>query len=403
MTFSSYRNRFQGTLAGINTNELGILDRQLEKLQERLAYIKEKYKKVDKFYEAYIFTKEPLVEGIVAGVKYDKDDLAEYYKYSLNASDSLSEDINIFQFIESDATYLLNSSDLPNETSGKYSNRGDDVPLDEVIAQAEASKENYRLAPKVDIKEKDLRLSSLFAGTYENYLKNYEKSNKIKKYIEPKERISKDKFKESVINFDDFNFGEVVKNNKLSKEQFERFQKLEIARVEILKELSIGRERLIELKMKLQAEKFDDTDKENERKRQLRYVINAIKGIKNDLIYCKVNMSPLIEIEAEKCPSELNLCDSIDYTNAEHMKIALLLTPSERISSDFNIIAYDIQKAVDRLYEKGILGEYEMELIDTYRSSNCNMSYVARELNKHKTQVYRDLDKVVNHIIKEIN
>lgn len=403
MTFSSYRNRFQGTLAGINTNELGILDRHLEKLQERLAYIKEKYKKVDKFYEAYIFTKELNLEGTLTGVNYDKDDFAEYYKYSLNASDSLSEDINVFQFIESDATYLLNSSDLPSENSGKYSNRGDVVPLDEVIAQAEASKENYRLAPKVDIKEKDLRLSSLFAGTYENYLKNYEKSNKIKKYVEPKERATKERFKESVINFDEFDFGEVVRNNKLSKEQFERFQKLEIARVEILKELSIGRERLIELKMKLQEEKFDDVDKENERKRQLRYVINAIKGIKNDLIYCKVNMSPLIEIEAEKCPSEVNLCDSIDYTNIEHIKMALLLMPSERISTDFNIIAYDIQKAIEKLQEKGIFGEYETELIDVYRCSNCNISYVARELDKHKTQVYRDLDKIVKHIIKELN
>ncbi|GAA0071678.1 hypothetical protein UT300003_32030 [Clostridium sardiniense] len=402
MAFSSYRNRFQGTLAGISVSELGILDRQLETLEERLRYIKNKYEKVDKFYETYIFTKEANIDGELTGEAYEKEDFAEFYKYSLNSNDSLSEDINIFQFIENDATYLLNSSDLPNET-GKYSNRSDVVPLDEVIAQVEASKENYRLAPKIDIKAKDLRMSSLFAGTYENYLKNYEKSNKIKSYVDSKERVNKEKFKEKIINFDDFDFGEITKNNKLSKDQFERFQKLEIARVEILKELSIGRERLIELKMKLQEEKFDDVKKENERKKQLRYVINALKGIKSDLIYCKVAMTPIVEIEAEKCPSENNLCDSIDYTNVEHMKMALLLTPSERISSDFNIIAYDIQKAVDRLYEKGIFGEYEIELIDIYRSSNCNMSYVARELDKHKTQVYRDFDKVIEHIIKEIN
>ena len=193
MTFDSYRNRFQGKLAGINVNELGILDRNLETLKERLDYVRKKYERVSKFYDAYIFTKEQTDGGMILD-KYDEDDFREFYKYSLNCSDSLSEEINIFQYIQNDATYLLNSSDLEKDEKNKYANRVDDVSLDEVIAQVEASKENYRLAPKVDIKKSDLILNSLFAGTYENYLKNHEENNKIKNYVPSKQRTDKKMF-----------------------------------------------------------------------------------------------------------------------------------------------------------------------------------------------------------------
>ena len=178
---------------------------------------------------------------------------------------------------------------------------------------------------------------------------------------------------------------------------------MEIERVNILRELFTGREKLIELKKKLQEEKSENQQMEIERRRQLRFVINALKGIKNDLIYCKVTMTPIVEIDADKCPSELNVCDSIDYSNKEHMRMALLLNPSERVNTDFNIIAYDIQKAIDRLYKKKNLTDDDIEFIEIYRSLSGNMTSISKELNRHKTQVYRDLEKILKKIIKEIN
>ena len=110
-----------------------------------------------------------------------------------------------------------------------------------------------------------------------------------------------------------------------------------------------------------------------------------------------------LEITPDKNSAELNVCDSIDYSNPKHMKNALLLKPSERISSDFNIIAYDVQNALDTLEKEGKLSEYEIELIDLYRISVSNIDFVAKELNKHRMQIYRDLDKIVAKLIKKIN
>ena len=152
----------------------------------------------------------------------------------------------------------------------------------------------------------------------------------------------------------------------------------------------------------LQATSYMEEHLELNRKRQLRLVINSLRQLQADMIYCKAHLTPYIEISPNKCSSEVNVCDNIDYSNPLHIKNALLLRPSEKISTDFNIVAYDMQKAVQALRCKGELTDYEMELLELYRSSVSNMTYVAKELNKHHKQVYRDLDKIIAKVIGEL-
>lgn len=110
MAFSNHRANFRGTLEGVEVSELRELDFNRATLADRRSFLEEKYKKVSKFYESYIFTqKNPKGEYI-----------SEFYKVNVSSKDELSENINIFKICERDGSYLLNSLDIPKSSQQKY-------------------------------------------------------------------------------------------------------------------------------------------------------------------------------------------------------------------------------------------------------------------------------------------
>lgn len=397
MAFSSYRTIFKGRLGNVDIAKLKVLDRSKTSLRDRQEYINKKYREVEPFYDAYIYTKESIDNGNIL-TNTTVEDTTQYYKYNLNSEDSLSGDINIFKYIESDATYLLNSDEVIKEKGNRFSNRNDNISLDELhnVDSIMKNQDNYRLAPKDVIRTKDLFTNPIFRGTYNDYIDHWKENCTYNAYIEKKDRKNKSKFKK-VKNKNG------IKNNKITKEQFERYKALDKKKVKILKQLEETRVDLVCLKMKLINNKYSDVEKELVRKNSLRITINSIRELKKDMIYTKKSFLPRIEITPDKCPSNYDLCNQIDYKNREHIRCALLLIPSESISTDFNIIAYDIQKAIEKLIKKSELSRYEINLINTYRRNVSNMSVCSIELNKHKTQVYRDLYKIVDKIMEELN
>lgn len=397
MAFSSYRTNFKGKLANIDISKLRVLDRSKTSLQERKAYINKKYEEVGPFIEAYIFTKED-IDNCNISKNTTIEDVTQYYKYNLNSEDNLSSDINVFKYIESDATYLLNSEDVILERSNRFSNRKDNVSLEDFynLSTMEANKDNYRLAPKDTIKARDLLANPLYKKDYEEYLEFWEENNTLNTYLDRELRVTKKKFVKKRLK-------DGAKNNKLTKEQFYRYKALDKKKASILRQQETTRVNLVKLKLKLMNSKYDDPDKEKLRKNSLRVTINAIRELKKDMIYTKKSYLPRICIEPDKCGAIVDLCNNIDYSNREHIKNALLLIPSESISTDFNIVAYDIQTAIKRLIEKSKLSTYEVALINNYRKTVSNMSLCARIMQKHKTQIYRDLYKIVDKIIKELN
>ena len=375
MAFESYRNKFKGSLADIEVAKIRTLDKNILGFEDRKSFLEEKYKKITPFIEEYN---------------------SNYYKSNLNSDDSLSSEINIFKYLENDATYLLNSIDVEKEKPRRYCNREDNTNLIE-FNSIENNQDNYRLAPKENISCKDFFLSELFNGGYEHYLENWVKNNVYKVYID-KEKRTNQKNRYEPIRF----VTGAISNNKLSYEQFERYKKLQLQKIQTLSQLEDTRKELVYLKENLMFS-MKDVDEENKRRNSLRIVINSIRELKKDMIYCKKSFTPTIEIDPPKCSSELNLCENIDYSNMDHVKNALLLFPSERLSTEFNIIAYDIQKAINILKSEGQLSTYELNLIDLYRKTVSNINICSKELKKHRTQIYRDLDKIVEKICKKLN
>ena len=98
--FISPRGRFSGELAGIKVEQLKEINYDIKTIEERLKEIKNKLEEVKPFFDEYFYTSDESNKDI------------QYYKYNPNKQDELSEDINICKYIESYATYLLNSEDL---------------------------------------------------------------------------------------------------------------------------------------------------------------------------------------------------------------------------------------------------------------------------------------------------
>lgn len=84
---------FKGSLEGIKIDDLKIQKNDEEKqlLVERKEVLNNKYKKVEKFYEAFT---------------------SDIYNPHLKDGDSLSHTINIFKFLEYDGNYLLGATDV---------------------------------------------------------------------------------------------------------------------------------------------------------------------------------------------------------------------------------------------------------------------------------------------------
>lgn len=336
MAFSSYRTRFAGTLSGVPIEELKELDYSISTFKGRLAFIKKKYKRVKPFYDSYIFTSEEEQD-------VNTEDGIEFYKVNLSTTDELSSEINIFKFIERDASYLLNSSDLPRDKQQEY------TILDE---------EEFK---KLLIKER--KNISLNSSEVMEILKpkeeNFYKDNDIT--ISPKDLT--DDITGSVLS--DYN----TLRNHLKKE---------MAKVKN-KEKSVYD--LGFLKRNLGTLMADMVDS----KKILRGITNPSKkgGDESGMFYT----------------------DLIDYTNENHIKAILRnvkITGELEPDNELSHIAYDIEVAIKKLHSKGKLDDLDLEIVECYNSGYSERN-IAEELDKGKTTIQQRLSKIVKRISEYFN
>ena len=350
------RKKFNGTLARVSVEELSVLDFSKNTLEERMRYIQNKYQEVSAFYNSYTYCKEENVDGGFTNLcELTQEDMDKYYKYNLNANDYLSDDINVFKLCERDASYLLNSPDI-KESAIRCCNRNDNCSLDHIEnVEHEVNNDNYRLAPKLDIK----------AGDYK----------------------TKD-----------------INKDNLTNEQWERFKKINKSLIMELTQKNEARLNLLDRKIELENMVCENAQDDVKRRSELRITIENIKSIKDDMIRIKKSFTPFVEIKCDKCPtSKTDFCENLDYKNSEHVKVALLLHNNDSVKQDLNIIAYDINVAIKRLIKMDMLSSYDLDLIDSYRFFKGNIKRVAEDLEKHRQQIYRDLDKIVYKIMLTLN
>lgn len=329
MAFSSHRKQFKGTLANLPVEELGKLDYEREALAERKEYIKEKYKKVSEFYTIYI----------------GGDDEAEFYKVGLNKDDDLSADINIFQYIERDGSYLLNSKDLPRDKQHEYKLLSE-RDFEEILKR-----------------EKNFTCLGVQAGIEEN--------NGVMEILEPKKA-------NDYTNMD----------HKITKKDL----------VDPRTMVVLGSYEKVREYLKEELRKIKNKE---ESPLTLYQVRRLLKGINDDMIKCKIDLKG-IRSPAKRLGDESGkfYTEMINYNSEHHIKAILRtirLNSELEPDSELSHIAYDMKVAINTLHKEGCFDELDLEIIDCYNSGYSNVA-TGKELGLSERMVrYRQ-----NKIFKKI-
>lgn len=329
MAFSSHRKMFKGKLANISVSMLNELDYNIELFAHRKRYVEEKYEKVKPFYDIFI--------------SGDEDN--EYYKVGLNKDDDLSSEINIFKIIERDASYILNSKDIPRDKQQQYTF---------------LTEEEFKTIEK---KEKNFSCLGLGCDSTED--------DGTMLMIEPSKRndYTNMEYKVTKRDLEDSRAGQVLQEyntyKELLKKELEKIQK---------KEKSIY---------------------------NLYQVRSLLKDVNDDMIRSKIALFG-IRNPAKRLGDESGAfySEMIDYSDARVIKMILAnvkLNGELEPDSNLSHIAYDMEFAIKKLYDQKVFDDIDLEVIECY---NCGYTLraIAEELDKGKTTIIQRLNKVFKKI-----
>lgn len=350
--FVSYRANFRGTLAGITVDELKGLDYSKEKLIDRMEEVLNILDKVEPFFNEYFFTKEENEDrdnGEFEHLK-TKGDTREYYKFSPNTTDELSEDINICKIIQSYGSYILNSRDLPKERQQEYS----------ILTEEEFEKQLLK-EMSTDFKvDASMVLDCRPKNDYTNL------DHKVTK---------KDLYPH-------------LQNNKYGV----REKDLELARV--LNDYETFREYLREEMRKL---------KSGEPTKMTLYKLkNLLGGLASDVIDAK-KMILGIKAPAKRLGDEspMNDYSTLDYSNPEHIKAILKfcnITKSPRPDDMISHVGYDVFMAIETLKKQKQLDKIDLEIIECY-----NAGYTLEDIGKEVGMKKQSVDYRIKRICERIS
>lgn len=335
MAFSSYRTRFQGTLANVSIEELKELDFNKETLKERLEYINKKHERVKSFYDTYIYTADEEDDTAT------EDEKREYYKVNLNTTDELSSEINIFKYLEADGNYILNSLDIPRDKQQQY----------RIL-----SEEDFK---KLLAREKSLTVLEAQEQTEDNTM-DILASKETNDYTNMNHRITKR-------DLEDPRTAKVLRVYETAREHLKeemvkcKNKESQMSLYEIKKMLQTINDDMILSKIQLQ-------------------------GIR----------SPAKKLgDIGSCPN----FGCVDYSNKKHIKQILRLVRFGELQPDSMLshLAYDMQVALKALHKEGKLTDIDIEVADCYNAGMSNIE-VAKELNVTEGAIRKRLEKIFKHI-----
>lgn len=352
--FVSYRARFQGTLGGIKTEELRGLDYDKEKLVDRLEEVINKLDKVEPFFNEYFFQKEKdeRDNGEFEHLITESDE-REYYRYSPNTTDELSEDINICKYIQAYGSYILNSKDLPKEKQQEYS----------ILSEEEFEKQLLK-EMSTDFKaDESIVLDCRPKNDYTNL------DHKVtKKDLFP--HLQKNKY------------GVREKDLYLAK---------------VLNDYETLREYLREEMRKLKAGEETEMSLYN-----LKKLLGSLAG---DVVDAK-KMILGIRCQAKRLGDEspYNDYSTLDYENPEHIKAILKhckITKTPRPDDIMSHIGYDVHVAIKKLSDCDKLDKIDLEIIECY-NAGYSIRDIAKEIDRLPNVVTQRIDKICRRIANVI-
>ena len=330
--WKNHESYFTGTIDGKNVFDLTKIDYNLVNSKERLEYLN---KLVDE------------CSGFLEGYFYGTEEREPYYKYNPRTwKDVLSHDTNVCMVLETLATYLLNSKDLPLEKQQEY--------------KIFTNEELFKAAQK-ELNSK----SKTSGGSSENEVIEFLVRNLKSNGYYPKDIVIKPSdFKDT-----EKNLGEILMAYDLM------YQHLK----EHARRLRFG----------------EETPYSVTKIRRL------MSGLKDDMILTKEKIKRPIELENNGDFSNITEWSKFDFSNKEHIKAILYFKPRRLAPEDeLAILIYDTNNIIKRLYSKGKISKIDLEILDMIRSE-FTLEEIAKELGySGKTSVFKRLNNIAEKIVK---
>lgn len=389
------RNRYTNNVNGRDLNYYKkMIDWDLCSYEERLKVVK----KIFSLDENGMSTDEFWLEVWDSGI-------CQAY---LNKTDTLWSETDVAKFFTTIESYLIYGYQKKEK---KYRN---ELELNEKLSTEDIIKndKNYRLAPPETIEKADYDenyMRDLFKGTYEEYVQKVSKTN-----YEIKDEYSFDRIKynelEKIKYIKEFN-----KNLKILKKQMEimkekggnlQFNNSTYAIINPLSNINISLSKQLERYGLDNSEILELENNYPNKKRPtsvaLYHLTNDIRDIKDNRLLCKLAYNNRVMIRPNKCSSNYNVLDNVDYLEPTHIKGMLLLGEmSLDPSKDLSIIAYDINKKIEDMYSNGQLSNRDMYIIEGIRH-NITYKKIGEELDIRPQTVEKNINRICNNISKSI-
>lgn len=336
---------FTGSIDGKNVFDLTKIDYNLENSKERLDFLDALIKSCDGFLSGYFYCKEPDArdsEGFTEPI--DEHERKMYYKYNPRTwKDVLAQDTNVCAVLETLATYLLNSRDIPLEKQQEYK-----IFTDEALFKAA---------------QKELNTKSKANGSTENEILEFLVRNSSSN-------------------------GYFAKDTKLTGSDF---KDTEMDLGLILTYYDAMYQHLRE-----HASKLRNGEKSP-------YSVTKVKrlmsGLKDDMILTKEKIKRPIELENNGDFKAITDWSQFDYTNEKHIKAILYFKPRKLSpNDDLAVIIYDVNNMILDLTAMGCFDKTDKEILEMLRS-DFTLEEIAKELEfAGPTSIIRRLDSMSRRI-----
>lgn len=329
-TWKNHEANFIGNIGGKNVFDLTKIDYNLINSKERLEYLENLIKECQEFLDVY-FT--------------GTENREPYYKYNPKTwKDVLSHETNVCMVLETLATYLLNSRDLPLEKQQEY--------------KIFTNEELFKAA------QKELNSKSKFNNSEEEIIEFLIRDSKSNGYFSKDTVLKSSDFKD-----EEYNLGKILEAYNSMYQH-----------------------------LRVHARKLRNGEESP-------YSVTKIKrlmsGLKDDMILSKEKIKrPIIMSNTGDCKTTINW-NQFDFTNKEHIKAILYFKPRKLApEDDLAIIIYDVNNIImDLVYLKKIK-KIDLEILEMIQSQ-FTLEEIAKELGySGKTTIHKKFNKIVEEIIK---
>lgn len=317
-------------------------------------------------------------------------------KLLLNSSDTQYSESNIAKELSKLADYILAKDKKDKKEKIKlyseddfkkrlYTEKNKLEPLEKVndddfIILKRVS--NYRLAPKMTISSSDYKLPIVYRGTYKDYLEHWKNHQFKTVFLDGKYKK---------VNLDDKELSTVSPNVCMTEDQWTKGKQNMLEKISMLKDAENNRQILNDIK----------TNSLNGR--PLKGVTKNIRDINEYMIMVKESYHNYVGIKPEKCAVVRDILDAIDYSNEKHVLALLSLQGSKSdLENDIAILIYDVDNAIKKSHDKGLLDEMDLEIIRLLRKGVSKEDMSKRIKNLSRRTIYRRLEKIISAIKSEL-